>query len=226
VPTLELAVPTANHAARETGRIRVLTVDDHPLLREGVAAVIARQKDMELVGEAANGKEAVAAYRELRPDVTLMDLRMREASGVEAITAIIAEFPTARVIAMSTYDGDTDIHRALRAGACGYLFKDVLRTDMADAIRTAFRGERVMPTAVAHRLAEYTPRVDLTQRELEVLQLMAKGLRNRDIAVAIGRTEGTVKIHVMNLMRKLEVLDRTEAVTVSLQRGIIHLAEQ
>src|SRR6266853_1879890 len=171
--------------------IRVLAVDDHPMYRAGLTAVLSLHADLELVAEA-----------------------------VETITA---EFPDAKIIALTTYQGDTDIHRALEAGARGYLLKDVLRNEVADAIRTVCRDGWVLPGAIAQRLAKFTPRIELTDRELEVLRLMAKGLRNKNIANAIGRTEGTVKVHVGHVLQKLDVNDRTEAVVVALQRGIIHL---
>jgi DNA-binding NarL/FixJ family response regulator len=203
--------------------IRVMTVDDHPLYRDGLAALLALHTDLELVAEAGDGEEAVEQYRVHRPDVTLMDLSMPRMGGAQAIEEITAEFPDARIIALTTYQGDADIHRALEAGAKGYLIKDVLRHEVADAIRSVHRGERVLPSAVAQRLAEYTPRVELTAREREVLLLIAKGLSNKGIAEAIGRTEATVKVHVLHILEKLGVDDRTEAVTIALQRGIIHL---
>ena len=203
--------------------IRVMTVDDHPIFRGGLAALIGAYSDLRLVAEAANGREAVERYREQRPDVTLMDLSMPVMGGVEAIAAIIAEFPDARVIALTTWDGDADIHRALEAGARGYLLKDVVSEEVADAIRHVHAGERVVANDVARRLAEFTPRIDLTERELEVLSLMARGFSNKQIAAAIGRTEATVKVHVLHILQKLEAADRTEAVTVGLKRGIIHL---
>jgi DNA-binding NarL/FixJ family response regulator len=152
-----------------------------------------------------------------------MDLSMPKMGGADAIMAIVAEFPDARIIALTTYEGDADIHRALEAGARGYLLKDVLRNEVVEAIRAVHRGERVLPGAVAQRLAQFTPRVELTERELEVLELMATGMRNKEIAEAIGRTEATVKVHVLHVLNKLNVSDRTEAVAVALKRGIIHL---
>jgi DNA-binding NarL/FixJ family response regulator len=204
-------------------RVKVLTADDHPLIRDGLAAVIGAQPDMVVVGEASNGEEALEQYRELRPDVMLMDLRMPVMDGLTAIRAIVAEFPGARIVALTTYDGDEDIHRALEAGAKGYLLKDMLRTEVLHAIRAVHRGQRVIPAPVAARLAEYTPRVELTEREVEVLRLVAKGFSNRQIGELLGRTEGTVKVHIKNILEKLDADDRTEAVTVALQRGIIHL---
>ena len=203
--------------------IRVLTADDHAVVRAGIAAMLANEADMEVVGDASDGREAVTRYAELRPDVVLMDLRMPNLDGVAATRAIRAADPGARVVALTMYEGDTDIHRALSAGACGYLLKGVPAVELAGAIRTAAAGRRVVLGDVARALAEYTPRVDLSAREVEVLRLVAKGLRNDDIARVIGRTTGTVKVHVKNIFTKLGVEDRTEAVTLALQRGIIHL---
>ena len=203
--------------------IRVLVADDHPVVRAGLGAVIAEQDDLELVAEAENGATAVALYREHRPDVALMDLRMPVMDGVEAIRAITTEFPDARILALTTYEGDADIRRALEAGASGYLLKDMLLTEVLSAVRAVQRGERVIPIAVAARLAEFPERSDLTEREAEVLQLVARGLSNKEVARAIGRTDETVKIHLKNAFAKLDVADRTEAVTVALTRGLIHL---
>lgn len=203
--------------------IRVLIADDHAVVRVGIAAMIANEADMVVVGNAADGTEAIALYAVHRPDVVLMDLRMPALDGLSAIRAIRADDPAARIVALTTYDGDADIHRALSAGACAYLVKDVLVAELIQAIRRAAAGQRVIPAAVASRLAEFVPRVDLTEREVEVLRLVAKGLRNREIARVIGRTEGTVKVHLKNIHQKLGVDDRTEAVTLALQRGIIHL---
>ncbi|MEO8201122.1 MAG: response regulator transcription factor [Gemmatimonadota bacterium] len=203
--------------------IRLMTVDDHPIYRGGLASLIAAYPDFRLVAEATNGRDAVEHYREHRPDVTLMDLSMPIMNGVDAITAITAEFPEARVIALTTWEGDADIHRALEAGARGYLLKDVVSEEVAEAIRRVHAGGRVIPPGVAQRLAEFSPRTELTERELEVLTQMAKGLSNREIGVALGRTEGTIKVHVLHILQKLEAADRTQAVTIGLQRGIIHL---
>ncbi|MDB4908509.1 MAG: response regulator receiver [Gemmatimonadetes bacterium] len=203
--------------------IRVLVADDHPVVRNGLAGVIAQQPELALVAEAPNGRLALERFREHRPDVVLMDLRMPDMDGVSAIKAIRAEFPDARILALTTYDGDVDIYRALEAGARGYLIKDMLLTDVLSAIRAVHRGERVIPTAVAAKLAEFTPRTDLTPREVEVLQLVARGLSNRDVGGIIGRTDETVKVHLKNIFAKLGVADRTEAVTLALSRGILHL---
>jgi two-component system NarL family response regulator len=205
------------------GRIRVLVADDHPVVRTGLSAVLVQEADLELVAEAENGQRAVALYREHQPDVCLMDLRMPVMDGVEAIQTITGEFPTARILALTTYEGDADIRRALEAGARGYLLKDMLLTDVIRAVRAVHKGERVIPNAVAARLAEFPERSDLTERELEILQLVARGLSNKDVARVIGRTDETVKIHLKNIFAKLGVADRTEAVTVALTRGLIHL---
>ena len=200
-----------------------MAVDDHPLIRSGLRAVIASEPDMAVVGEAANGEEAIEAYREHRPDVVLMDLRMPVMDGLSATVAIIREFPDAKIVALTTYEGDADIHRALSAGARGYLLKDMMRSQLLQVIRTVQSGQRAIPAAIAARLAEYTPRIELTPRELEVLQLMAKGFSNPEIASTLGRTESTMKVHVSNILQKLQTTDRTEAVTVAIQRGILHL---
>ena len=212
-----------NHNASSTGPIRVLVADDHPVVRTGLAAVIAEEPDLELVAQAENGELAVALFRAHQPDVVLMDLRMPVMDGVAAIRAITSEFPAARILALTTYEGDADIRRALDAGARGYLLKDMLLTEVITAVRAVRRGERVIPIAVATRLAEFPERSELTERELEVLQLVARGLSNKEVARAIGRTDETVKIHLKNMFAKLGVADRTEAVTVVLTRGLIHL---
>jgi len=203
--------------------IRVLTADDHPVVREGIRALLRNESDMDVVAEAGDGAQVVELYEQHEPDVVLMDLRMPRLDGVASIRAIIAAHPKARILALTSYEGDADIYRALDAGACGYLVKDMVGQDVVGAIRSAVAGKRVIPPAVAGRLAEFVPRVDLTAREHEVLRLAAKGLRNRDIAHIIGRSEETVKVHLKHLMAKLGVEDRTEAVMLGLQRGIIHI---
>jgi DNA-binding NarL/FixJ family response regulator len=212
-----------NNSGNPPERIRVLVADDHPVVRTGLSAVIIEQSDLELVAEAENGERAVALFREHQPDVVLMDLRMPVMDGVEAIRTITGEFPTARILALTTYEGDADIRRALEAGARGYLLKDMLLTEVISAVRAVRRGERVIPIAVATRLAEFPERSELSERELEVIQLVARGLSNKEVARAIGRTDETVKIHLKNIFAKLDVADRTEAVTVALTRGLIHL---
>jgi two-component system, NarL family, response regulator len=203
--------------------IRVMTADDHPIVRMGLKAIVANEPDMAVVAEASDGKAAVTLYEEHVPDVVLMDLRMPKLDGIAATRSIIDAHPEARVIALTSYEGDADVYRALDAGACGYLIKDMVGADVIGAIRTAVAGKRVIPPVVASKLAEFTPRIDLTPREVEVLRLAAKGLRNKDIARVIGRTEETVKVHLKHVMQKLDVDDRTEAVTLAMQRGIIHL---
>jgi two-component system, NarL family, response regulator len=202
---------------------RVLVADDHPVVRAGLIALIGQQADLEVTAEAENGERAIALYREHQPDVVLMDLRMPVLGGVEAIRSITTEFPGARILALSTYEGDGDIRRALEAGACGYLLKDMLLTDVLTAIRAVRRGERVIPLHVAAQLTKHSERSRLTERELEVLQLVARGLSNKQVADVIGRTEETVKIHLKNIYAKMGVADRTEAVTLALSRGLIHL---
>jgi DNA-binding NarL/FixJ family response regulator len=214
----------ANQVPSEgAGRIRILVADDHPIVRAGLVAVLGQEPDLDVVAQAENGERAVALFEEHQPDVVLMDLRMPLMDGVEAIRRIADKFPAARVLALTTYEGDADIRRALDAGARGYLLKDMLLSDVITAVRKVRRGERVIPTAVAVRLAEFPEASDLTERELEVLQLVAKGLSNKETATAIGRTDETVKIHLKNIFAKLSVADRTEAVTVALARGLIHL---
>lgn len=203
--------------------IRVLTVDDHPLIRAGLAAVIGAETDVQMVAEASNGEEALERFWEHRPDVVLMDLRMPVMDGLTAARAILADFPDARIVVLTTYDGDEDIYRALEAGAKGYLLKDMLRTEVLNVVRAVHKGLRGIPAPVAARLAEHTPRIELTPRETELLRLVAKGLSNPEIAAEIGRTEGTVKVHLKNILQKLGADDRTEAVTTAIRRGFIHL---
>jgi len=207
-----------------TATITILSADDHPLIRAGLSAVLGLEPDMHVIGEAANGEEAIELYRELRPDVVLMDLKMPVMDGLAACLAIIAEFPGAKIVMLTTYDGDEDIYRALDAGAKGYVLKDMLRADIVSVIRAVHAGRRGIPFPVAARLAEHTPRIALTPRELEVLQLMSKGFSNPEIGRIIGRTEGTVKVHAKKILQKLEVTDRTEAVTVAVQRGFIRIS--
>jgi DNA-binding NarL/FixJ family response regulator len=203
--------------------IRILTADDHLVVRAGLAAMLATEPGIEVVGEARDGREAVARYAELRPDVVLMDLRMPRMDGIAATQAIRQGDPQARVIVLTMYEGDVDIHRALAAGAIGYLLKEVPAAELIQAVRNAAAGRRALPAAVARALADFTPRVDLTAREVEVLRLVAKGLQNSEVARLIGRTTGTVKVHLQNIFQKLGTEDRTEAVTVALQRGYLHL---
>ena len=203
--------------------IRILVADDHPVVRAGTIALIANEPDMKVVAEAADGAEAVALFDSHLPDVALIDLRMPVMDGISAMSSIFSAHPEARLLALTTYDGDADIYRALDSGACGYLLKDMLGRELIQSIRVAAAGKQVIPAVIASRLAEFKPRVDLTEREVEILHFVAKGLRNKEIAHVIGRTEGTVKVHLKHVMAKLGVDDRTEAVTLGLQRGIIHL---
>lgn len=201
--------------------IRVMLVDDHYLVRVGLANIIALEDDMSVCGEAGNADQALALFRKEQPDVTLMDLRLPGRSGADATAAIRAEFPSARIIVLSTYAGDEEIFAALQAGAMSYLLKSVQREELVSTIRKVATGQRHLPPEVASRLAGRLPRSQLSPRELDVLRLMVVGKRNREIADALSISEGTVKIHVSNILLKLGVSDRTEAVTTALQRGIV-----
>jgi DNA-binding NarL/FixJ family response regulator len=203
--------------------IRVLCVDDHPVVREGLRAIIETQPDMLVVDEAGDGQAAVAKYSEHKPDVVVMDLRMPSLGGVAATLQIRKEFPDAQIIVLTTYEGDQDIHRALEAGARAYLLKDMVRTELLQTIRDVIAGQRHIAGAVAARLAEYMPRMTLSNRELQVLNHIAKGLRNKEIGAALDIAEDTVKIHIKNIFSKLEVIDRTQAVVMAWQRGFIQL---
>lgn len=204
--------------------LRLMLVDDHYLVRLGLSSVIALEPDMRVCAEASTGHQAIELFRSDRPDVTLMDLRLPDLSGTEAIRTIRAEFPQARIIALSTFAGDEEIHMALEAGALAYLVKTVQPEELVDTIRKAAAGQRHVPPELAARLAARSPRSHLSPRELEVIKLMIQGKRNREIALHLAITEGTVKIHVSNVLAKLGVTDRTEAVTQALQRGIVALA--
>lgn len=204
------------------GEIRVLSVDDHPLIREGVAAMIRDQPDMDLVAEAASGREAIQRYRELRPDVTLMDIRLPDASGIDTVIAIREEFPEARILILSTFEGDVDIQRALAAGARGYLLKSMPPEDLLEAIRQVHAGRKFIPARLAAQVAEYLGEDPLTPREIEVLRQVARGLRNREIADGLAISEETVKVHIRHILEKLAARDRTEAVAIAIRRGFIH----
>jgi len=203
--------------------IRILAVDDHPLLREGIAAVLAGQTDMTLVGHANDGAEAVESFRRLRPDVTLMDLRMPGMSGIQAITAIRAEFPNARIIVLTTYAGDVQAAGALKAGAAGYLLKSLVRRELIETIRAVHAGKRKVPPEIASDLAEHFADDELTEREIEVLRRVAAGTSNKVIAAELDISEGTVKTHMKSILPKLGAADRTQAVTIALKRGIFDL---
>jgi DNA-binding NarL/FixJ family response regulator len=203
--------------------IRVLSVDDHPLFRDGIAAIINCQSDMSLVGAAANGKEAIEAFRTLRPDVTLMDLRLPDLGGIDVTIAIRSEFADARVIVLTTFERDVEVHRALKAGACGYLLKSMPPAQMIDMIRQVHGGKKCVPPEIAAGLAEHLGDEALTGREVEVLQQVAGGNRNRDIAKRLFIAEETVKVHLKHIMEKLGANDRTQSVAIAARRGIIHL---
>jgi two-component system NarL family response regulator len=209
--------------ATDSLRIHVLSADDHPVVRAGIAAMVANEPDIDIVAEAREGAEPVALFEVHRPDVVLIDLRMPNLDGVSAIHAIRSIDPNARLVALTTYDGDADIHRALSAGACAYLLKDAMVDELVGAIRNAVSGKRVIPASVASKLAEFTPRDDLSAREQEVLLHVARGLGNKEIGQAIGRSPETVKAHLESIFQKLGARDRTHAVTLALQRGIIQL---
>lgn len=203
--------------------IRVLCVDDHPLLLEGVARKIERQPDMVVVDTAGTGQEAVMAYRRHRPDVVLMDLQMPGLSGLQAIAAIRRDDPQAKIIVLTILGGDEDIYRAIHAGAASYLLKSSLSQDLIATIRRVLAGERPMPPEVAERLAQREVQSGLSPREIEILELIAKGLRNKEIAAELGIGQETVQTHIKRLFVKLRVSDRTAAVTVALSRGIVHM---
>ncbi len=204
-------------------KIRVMLVDDHPMLRAGLDATLRAEDDMECVGEAQSGEEAVALYVKLRPDVVLMDLRLGQMSGVTAIEEIRKLDAEAKAIVLTTYDGDEDIYRAMRAGARAYLLKDMLRKELVEAIRVVHSGQRYVSPTVAARLAARTPGQELTAREVEILGQLVRGLGNKQIAGELGLAEGTVRIHLSNIFEKMGVHDRTQAAILAIQRGIVHL---
>jgi DNA-binding NarL/FixJ family response regulator len=204
-------------------QIRVMVVDDQAVVRQGIVALINTVADMTVVAEAKDGQEAVELFRTHRPDVTLMDLRMPSVGGVEAITRIRREFANARVIVLTTFDGDEDIYRSLQAGAQGYLLKDMFFDELEEAVRKVHAGARRIPTVVAERLAERMSGSDLTGRELEVLEQIVRGKSNKEIGTLLHISEATVKSHINNILSKLGVSDRTQAATTALQRGLVHL---
>lgn len=203
--------------------IRVLTVDDHPLLRKGIAALVNAEPDMEVVAEASTGEEAIHQFKQHRPDVTLMDLQMPEMSGIESILAIRGEYPNARIIVLTTYQGDVQILRALKAGARAYLLKGQVNLELLDTIRVVHRGQKRIPPEIAAELAEHSGEDQLSSRELDVLRLIASGNSNKQIAARLFISDETVKGHVTNILSKLGASDRTQAVTIGLKRGIIAL---
>ena len=204
-------------------KIRVLCVDDHPVVRDGLTAIINLQPDMTLVGAAATGAEGLERFFALKPDVALVDLQLPDMSGFDLIKKIEDKSPNARIIVLSSHEGDVDIQRALEAGAQGYVAKGIVREELLETIRSVYMGKRRLPAAVAQKLAEHLADEPISPRELEVLSLMAEGRRNKEIASELSIAEDTVKMHVRNILSKLQVNDRTEAVTIAMRRGIIHL---
>jgi DNA-binding NarL/FixJ family response regulator len=203
--------------------IRVLTVDDHPLLRDGIAALIGSEEDMELIGEASNGREGLDMFRKFRPDVTLMDLQMPEMNGIDAIGAIRGEFPEARIIVLTTHPGDVQVSRALKAGARAYLMKGELRKELLETVRAVHAGQKRLSSEVAAEIAEHVTDSSLTPREIDVLRLVAAGNANKEVGARLSLTEVTIKSHMKNILAKLGANDRTHAVTIALKRGIIDL---
>jgi DNA-binding NarL/FixJ family response regulator len=213
----------SDFTVRDPAAVRILLVDDHPVVRFGLAAIIAAQPDMTVVGETASGAESVELASQHRPDVVLMDLRLPGMSGVEAIKAIRQRLPATRFVVVTAYEGDEDIHRALQAGAHAYVLKGASHVELLTAIRTVLRGQRFIPLSVSASLAGRPPRSELTNREMQVLELIVNGLSNKEIAVRLGITEGTVKWHVNVLLGHLKVTDRTQAAVAALQRGLVCL---
>jgi len=209
--------------AEATLIIRVLCADDHPVVRKGIASILANEADTRLVAEASNGREAVDLFRIHKPDVVLMDLHMPEMDGVSATKLILQESPEARVIALTSYDGDQEIYRALDAGIRGYLLKEMVHTEVLRAIRRVHAGKRLIPPEVSERLTEHFPQIALTPRETEVLTWVAEGLGNKEIADRLGTASGTVKNQIQTILGKLKASDRTQAVTIAIRRGILHL---
>jgi DNA-binding NarL/FixJ family response regulator len=207
----------------EPAKIRVLGVDDHPLVREGLAALINAQTDMCVVGQGSTGHEAIKLFRELQPDVALMDVRLPDMSGIDAMITILSGSPQARVIMVTSSEGDVEMERALEGGAKGYMLKSMPPREVLEAIRKVHAGKKAIPPEIAAQLADHMSDETLTVREIEILQLVAEGNRNRDIADRLFISEGTVKVHIQHIMDKLGASDRTQAITIAVRRGIIHL---
>lgn len=203
--------------------IRVFSVDDHPLLREGIATLVNSQPDMVLVGEASTGAEAIQHFKQHLPDVTLLDLRLPDMSGIDVLIAIRSEFPEARIVMLTTFEGDVEVQRALQAGARGYLLKNMPPVELLDVIRQVHDGKKRIPPEIASQLLEHMSDEGLTEREVEVLREVADGNRNREIAERLFISEETVKVHIKHIMEKLGAADRTQAVAIGVRRGIIHL---
>jgi DNA-binding NarL/FixJ family response regulator len=204
-----------------TKQIKILTVDDHPLLRQGIAAVIQGEKDMLIVGEAASGREAIDMFRRHRPDVTLMDLQMPDLNGIDAIVTIRQEYPQARIIVLTTYEGDALARRALKAGVVGYILKDMIRTELLEAVRSVYAGSKYIPLKISTEIAEHYAQDDLSEREIEVLREVARGTSNKIIASHLFISESTVKAHMQNILLKLGASDRTHAVSIATARGFL-----
>lgn len=204
-------------------RVRILCVDDHDLVRKGIAAILSTEPELELIGEAHNAADALRFFRQYQPDITLMDLRLPDESGIETTRRIRTEFPAARIIALTSYDGDQDIYKALEAGVRGYLLKDMVHNEVIRAIHTVHAGKRYIPPEVSDQLNDFFPEVALTPREVDVLSLVARGFGNKEAGVVLGTASGTVKAHMQSILGKLGAKDRTHAVTIALRRGILHL---